>query len=43
MKLRDKFKANLIIALPAALITLVALFFIEVKVKTAMTGEDYNA
>jgi Na+/H+ antiporter NhaC len=43
VKLKDKFKANLMIALPAALITLTALFFIEVKVETAMTGQDYNA
>jgi Na+/H+ antiporter NhaC len=42
VKLKDKFKANLIIALPAALITIAALFFIEVKVETAMTGQDYN-
>ncbi|MFQ3237165.1 MAG: Na+/H+ antiporter NhaC [Paraglaciecola sp.] len=43
VKLKDKFKANLIIALPAALVTLAVLFFIEVKVETAMTGQDYNA
>ena len=42
VKLKDKFKANLIIALPAAIITIAALFFIEVKVETAMTGQDYN-
>jgi Na+/H+ antiporter NhaC len=43
VKLKDKFKANLIIALPAALMTLSALFFIEVNVETAVTGQAYNA
>lgn len=43
VKLKDKFKANLMIALPAALITLTVLFFIEVNIETGVTGQDYNA
>jgi Na+/H+ antiporter NhaC len=42
VKLRDKFKANLLIVLPAALVTVVILMFVEINGAGIVTPEDYD-
>jgi Na+/H+ antiporter NhaC len=42
VKLKDKFKANFIIVAPAALLTVVILFFVEIDTSTALTQSSYN-
>lgn len=42
VKLRDKFKANLLIVLPAALVTVVMLMFVEINGAGIVTPEDYD-
>ncbi|MEP1444928.1 MAG: Na+/H+ antiporter NhaC family protein [Paraglaciecola sp.] len=42
VQLRDKFKANLIIVLPAALITVVLLLGVDIDGSAVITSEDYD-
>ncbi|MBT6466939.1 MAG: Na+/H+ antiporter NhaC family protein [Kordiimonadaceae bacterium] len=42
VRLKDKFKANLIIALPAALITVVVLMFVEFDIQANIEFGSYN-
>ena len=43
VQLRDKFKANLIIVLPAALLTAVLLMFVEIDGSALIASKDYDA
>lgn len=43
VQLRDKFKANLIIVLPAALLTAVLLAFVDIDGTAVITSQDYDA
>lgn len=43
VQLRDKFKANLIIVLPAALLTAILLIFIDIDGNAVITSKDYDA
>jgi Na+/H+ antiporter NhaC len=42
VKLRDKFKANLIIVLPAALLTAVCLLFVSIDGNAVIEAQDYD-
>ncbi len=42
VKLRDKFKANLIIVMPAALLTFVALMFVEFDMQANIAPDNYE-
>ncbi|MFT4808783.1 MAG: Na+/H+ antiporter NhaC [Paraglaciecola sp.] len=42
VQLRDKFKANLIIVLPAAILTTVLLMFVEIDGSAVITSNDYD-
>lgn len=42
VKLTDKFKANLLIALPASLITIVLLCFVDVTTSQAIQADDFD-
>jgi Na+/H+ antiporter NhaC len=42
VQLRDKFKANLMIVLPAALLTAVLLMFVEIDGSTVITSSEYD-
>jgi Na+/H+ antiporter NhaC len=42
VQLRDKFKANLIIVLPAALLTAVLLFFVNIDASASIVSKDYD-
>jgi Na+/H+ antiporter NhaC len=42
VQLRDKFKANLIIVLPAALLTAILLIFIDIDGSAVITSKDYD-
>ena len=42
VSLRDKFKANLLVAFPASICTLVLLFFIPIDVATIQDGSEVN-
>ena len=43
VQLRDKFKANLIIVLPAALLTAILLIFVDIDGSAVITSKDYDA
>jgi Na+/H+ antiporter NhaC len=43
VQLRDKFKANLIIVLPAALLTVVLLILVDIDGSAVITSQDYDA
>jgi Na+/H+ antiporter NhaC len=43
VQLRDKFKANLIIVLPAAFLTAVLLMFVDIDGSTVITSKGYDA
>jgi len=43
VQLRDKFKANLIIVLPAAILTAVLLMFVDIDGSAVITSKDYDA
>jgi Na+/H+ antiporter NhaC len=42
VKLKDKFKANFIIVAPAALLTVLILFFVEIDTAAALSQSNYN-
>lgn len=42
VKLKDKFKANFIIVAPAALLTVLILFFVEIDTSAALSQSNYN-
>lgn len=42
VKLKDKFKANFIIVAPAALLTVLLLFFVEIDTSAALSQSNYN-
>ncbi|WP_339721217.1 Na+/H+ antiporter NhaC family protein [uncultured Paraglaciecola sp.] len=42
VQLRDKFKANLLIVLPAAILTAVLLMFVEIDGSAVITSNDYD-
>ncbi|WP_158966703.1 Na+/H+ antiporter NhaC family protein [Paraglaciecola sp. L3A3] len=42
VKLRDKFKANLLIVLPAALVTIVLLMLVDINGAGVVTAKDYD-
>lgn len=42
VKLRDKFKANLLVVLPAAIITVILLLFVEIDGDAIVASKDYD-
>ena len=42
VKLKDKFKANLLIVLPAALVTVLILFMVDIEQSTVLETQDYD-